>query len=291
MLYILKHYIFMRGAPASLKAYTLLTLAGIAVATAVLVTALSVAEGFESSYKRSILDFNAHVILLKDGDEISDYGQKMDDLGKFEGIVASTPFIYRESMAVNKGAVKGIVIKGVDFKRLPSVSNIIIKGFGDSQQDKEKAGAVFLGKALAEKLNIKEAGEINILIGENKFQRISVAGIFESGLYDYDANFALTSIKNAQNIFGAGDFATGIEMKLNDPANADKMADILRGEFQYPYQIATWSELNSPIFEAVHLEKIMFAVIIGSLVMVGIFNIVGALLLKILYKVKDIIIL
>ncbi|MBI2342193.1 MAG: ABC transporter permease, partial [Deltaproteobacteria bacterium] len=120
---------------------------------------------------------------------------------------------------------------------------------------------------------------------------ISVAGIFESGLYDYDANFALTSIKNAQNIFGAGDFATGIEMKLNDPADADKMADVLRGEFQYPYQIATWSELNRPIFEAVHLEKIMFAVIIGSLVMVGIFNIVGALLLKILYKVKDIIVL
>jgi lipoprotein-releasing system permease protein len=291
MFYILKHYILMRGAPSSLKAYTLLTLAGIAISTAVLVAALSVAEGFELSYKRSILDFNAHVVLLKDGDEIDDYNQKMDNLGKFEGIAATTPFIYRESMAVSKGIVKGFVIKGVDFKRLPSVSNIAIKNFGVDALDKEETDAVFLGKALAEKLDIKSAGDINILIGENRFQKVPVAGIFESGLYDYDANFALTSIKNAQNIFGAGDFVTGIEMKLGDPGDADKMADVLRDEFQFPYQIATWSELNRPIFEAVHLEKIMFAIIIGSLVLVGIFNIVGALLLKILYKVKDIIVL
>ena len=209
----------------------------------------------------------------------------MEMLSLFDGSGPTTPFIYRESMLVSNGVVKGVVIKGVDFKRLSSVSNISIKRFGGV------AGSVFLGTALAAKLGITGPSSINILTGSDKFQKLNISGTFESGLYDYDSQFVLMPIPNVQQLFDMKDGVTGIEITATDPDMAPVVADMFGAEFPYPYQVTHWAELNRPIFEAIHLEKIMFAVIIGTLVLVAMFNIIGMLVLRVLYKVKDIAIL
>lgn len=275
----------MRGATRGLKISALITTLGIALSTAVLVISLSVAGGFQAAYKKSILDFNAHIVLMKDGGELSNYEELLEELKLYDGIVSAMPFIYRESMLTAKGVVKGVVIKGVDFRTIKKVSNIAIKKFNPD------AEGAYLGKDLADKLGINESGDINLLIGQNKFQKVPVVGIFESGLYDYDSQFVLMKLDDLRSLFGMEDFVTGIEMKTADPETAPLLAKLLEEEYPFPYQITHWAELNRPIFEAVHLEKIMFGIIVGVLVLVGMFNIIGTLVLRIIYKAKDISIL
>lgn len=288
--FLLKRYLSFSGAPRWLKVSALITCAGISLAVAVLVVTLSIAGGFESAYKRSILDFNAHIVFLKDG-EMDDYEGVIKYLDGIEGIAVASPFIYRESMAVAKGVVKGVVIKGVDFARLPSISNMAIKYFGVDVPMRSSANAVLLGNALASKLNITAPTAINIMIAAGRFQKVEITGTFESGLYDYDSQFILMPLEKVQKMFGAPNKVTGIEMKAEDLNDAPLLASMIGEVFDYPYQVTHWEELNRPIFEAIHLEKIMFAVIIGVLVLVGMFNIIGTIVLRILYKAKDIAIL
>lgn len=278
----------MKDTPRSLKVSALITTLGIAFATATLVIALSVAAGFESSYKRSILDFNAHIIMLKDGGEIRDYQNVAFELEQFEGVKSALPFVYRESMAVSKGIVKGVVIKGLDIERLSKTSNLKLEEIGSNAPPRERPNAIMLGRALAEKLHIKDPSAINLLTGKNRFEKVEVGGTFESGLYDYDSQFAFMPMFEVQKLFDMADEATGVEIKLGDPGDAKVMADLLEEEFPYPYSFTTWESMNKPIFEAVRLEKIMFAIIVGTLVLVGMFNIIGTLVLRIIYKVKDI---
>lgn len=287
---ILIKYIFMRRSPRALKISAVITFFGIALSTAVLIISLSVARGFEESYKKSILDFNAHIILLKDGSEIENYEELTNKLKMFDGVIGVSPFIYRESMAVSKGTVKGVVIKGVDFKRLSSVSNMAIKDF-NQRTNTPTHQHTYLGKALAEKLGITSQTTINLLISPDKFQKVEVAGTFESGLYDYDSQFVLMGIDELQKLFSLPDEASGIEVKLVRPEDALIAKEMMEPDLPYPYQISTWQELNRPIFEAVQIEKIMFLIIMGALLMIGIFNIAGALILRIIYKAKDVAIL
>ncbi len=293
MFHILTRYIFLKGVPQALKVSAAITVIGIAVAVAVLIISLSVAGGFEREYKRSILDFNAHIILLNEGGDFGGYEDLMKNLSTFEGIVATTPFVFRETMVVSKGVVKGIVIKGVDFSTLPLVSNISITKFptGDLTILPSYHLTVFLGKALAEKLGVNAPTEVNLMLGSREFKKVLVAGTFESGLYDYDSQFALMGLKDLQGLFKMSDRVSGIEMKAADPDDAPMLAEVIKGELSFPFTITHWGELNQPIFEAMHLEKIMFAIIIGVLVLVSIFNIIGALVLRIIYKRKDIAVL
>ncbi len=285
---LLNKYLFLKGAGRALKISAVITVVGISLSVAALVVSLSIAAGFEDAYKKSILDFNAHIMMTKDDGEISEYNELLNKLSMFDGVVGATPFVYRESMIIKKGVVKGAVIKGVDFDRLLSVSNIKIERFEDGESAFRHADAIFLGKALAERLGVTGPTDVNLLVGNNKFKKIRVTGIFESGLYDYDSQFGLMGLSDVQRLYGMKDQVSGIEVSLSDPDDAEEMTEMMRVEFDYPYQVTNWIELNGPIFEAVKLEKIVFGIIVGMMALVGIFNIIGTLVLRILYKLRDI---
>ena len=285
MLFLLRKYIFLEGVPKALKVSVFITVLGITLAVAVLVASLSVANGFEAAYKKSILDFNAHVVILREG-ELRSYKGIIENVSTFEGVTSAVPFLYRESMAIANGSIKGIVIKGVDLAMLPRSSQIALKDLDQSAGEK-----VYIGKALADNLSLQVPSDINIMVGENRFQKIRVTGTFESGLYDYDSQFILMPIAHAGRLFETGDAASGIEIKLANPDDAKDVALLLEEEYQYPYQVTHWQDMNRPIFEAVKLEKAMFAVIVGVLVLLGMFNIIGTLVLRIIHKLRDIAVL
>lgn len=277
----------MRNAPRGLKISAIITFLGIALSVAVLVISLSVATGFESEYKRSILDFNAHMVLLNEGGEIKDYEKLEEDVLKFEHVVGVSPFIYRESMVAGEGVVKGIVIKGVDFQKTSSVSRMLVKKFDTVPEDKNNH-RLYLGASLAAKMSVNEPKQINLMMPDGSFKKVLVIGTFETGLYDYDTQFALMDKNDLQRLFNIGDSVTGIEIKLDNPDLAAPITENFRSKFEFPYQVMSWMELNQPIFQAVKLEKIMFAIIVGLLVLIGIFNITGTLILRMIYKIKDI---
>jgi len=349
--------------PRSLVVMRLTAIAGIAIGTATLIVALCIVSGFGREYRKAILDFNAHIVVLKAGEiddtsEVLNYLSKLrpdekppaygwlapaadllkityhaavnfhnDVSYKFEdnpafldlweklnpdnfkkylpgfienlylsekrGVIGVTPFIYREGLAISKGIIKGVVVKGVDPGTIKDVNQMQIAA-SEPLMPSDKKLNVVLGKALSE--NMGSPQKINLLIPEmikgRQFVPASVIGTFESGLYDYDSQFALMNIEDARRIFETGKVkATGIEIKLDDPKKAETIADELNTGLPASYQAITWGELNRDIFEALSLEKLVFTIIMGILVIVAAFNIIGVLVLLICYRAHEVAIL
>jgi len=203
------------------------------------------------------------------------------------GIVAVNPFIYREGLVVFNGQIRGIIIKGVEPTGFKKVNNV------DAQVPEGEN--ISLGLQLANELGVKKGDSIRIMLPEHwedgragRFKELVVTDTFETGMYDFDSQFALLNLDAAQKIFNAPNKVSGIEIKLDDWEKSRAVSNRMEREFIYPFYVTNWQELNRSLFEAVKLEKIMFIIIMGALVIVAAFNIIGTVMLRILYKTSDI---
>lgn len=279
-----------------LSVASMVAVVGFAFGVAALLVALSILSGFQEEYKRAVLAFNSHLILMK-ADEIEDPEAVAGQLSRYfpkGSLKGWTPFLYREGMAVSGSRVKGLVLKGVDFTKYSNLSRMRI------DYDPEKARAmnpdrlptILLGAKLQEEL-VPSGGILKILfprgVGDGReslkdVRRFFVAGTFESGLYEYDSSFAFISLQEAVSFFKTGGSVSGVEIWLDDPDNAEHWAEAMKKDFSFPYVVMTWRELNENLFRALEVEKFIFFVILGVLIAVATLNILGALLMLLLEK-------
>jgi lipoprotein-releasing system permease protein len=277
----------------------LVAILGMAFGVASLLIALSVISGFQKEYKRAVLGFNSHLILLS-ADEIDHPEEEMERIfatvpDRRSEVVGWTPFIYREGMVVSGSKVKGIVLKGVDFERYSNLSRMRISFEKDSNEDAlnpEKLPTVILGRDLARELDPKVRA-IRVLFpqglkpeaaGAKNVRQFFVGGTFESGMYEYDSSFVFISLPEAERFFRTGGKVSGIEIWLKNPDDAEAWAERLKERFEYPYVVMTWRELNENIFRALELEKVVFFVLMIVLIAVACLNVLGTLLMLLLEK-------
>ncbi|OGQ46649.1 MAG: hypothetical protein A3I05_04665 [Deltaproteobacteria bacterium RIFCSPLOWO2_02_FULL_44_10] len=283
--------------PPSLKVMRVITIVGIALAVTTLLISMTIARGFEHAYMRSLLDFNAHVIVLPSfhSTEVQkDIVQKLSHLKEKGEILSFTHFLYREALAVSHGTIKGVVVKGVDPDQFTSLKTLNVHFWQDDH--KKNKPVVVIGKALTKMLEVtpQDPG-LRLLLPTketNRFEEIEAIGTFSSGMYDYDSQFLFMSIPEMKSLFEIqNDEMTGIEISLADPNQAFSLAEKLRVEFQDIDEILTWKDLNRDLFAALTLEKWMFGMIMGVIVIVAALNIMTVLILLILFRKKEVAIL
>lgn len=287
-----------------------LAIFGVALGVATLMLTQSVMSGFEKVFRESILGFNAHLVLLKQGD-MEDIPAEEKGIQEKLGadFLGGTPFLYREVLLVSQGRVKGAVLKGIDPLTFSRVYAVKVRPFSRPQvpakiEDLLKTGgelpALVLGADLAKELGVEKPGAtLKIFLpkrgaekaGAENFRSFEVSGTFSTGLYEYDHGFAFVDLTTLQGLLDAEGRATGIEMVLKDPAAADAVADKLEDGMSPAYQAVSWQRLNGPLFSALRKERLMFLVIMTMVVAVASFNIVGVLLLMIFDKAREISIL
>lgn len=278
----------------------IIAVVGIAIAVAALVVATSIGIGFEKQYTGALLDFNAHLIVMGTGEirNPSEVDGKIEAL-KRKDVVGVTPFIYREALSIGGGKIRGVVVKGIDPNTLRDVNKMEIsikdgRTLEDSLKaaDKKKVN-IIVGLALFDSFG--KSNTIKLMIpgeGEDRFIEGDVVGTFESGIYDYDAQFLLVSLSEARRIYKIkGDAVSGLELKLKDPFMADSMADMIEGILGASYEVTTWGELNRDLLAAVHLEKLVSAIIMGMMVLVAMLNIVAVIVLTAIHRFHEISIL
>lgn len=276
--------------PPSLRAMRVLTLMGIAISVATLLVSLSITRGFERSYKKSILDFNAHIALLSSGrreDDAVVWKRVQELVHKQTEIVGVTRFLYREGLVIAKGKILGVVIKGIDPEHFFPISRMKIT---PSDGTSLSGRSVLLGSSVAKEFEGVGVGEtVSLMVpGDHRdpYTPLTILGTFESGLYDYDAQFALMDLHSAQALFEATDDITGIEVTLADPERAEEVIHELEEWLPESYQPMSWMELNRDLFVAIRLEKITFAIIMGMLVIVAAMNVMSVLVLEGLARKK-----
>ncbi len=290
-----RRFLFSKRRGRFLSAAAWIAVLGLGFGVGALWVAFSVLSGFQAEYRRAILGINAHVILQK-ADEIGDASEaerRIAAAGATEEVAGIVPFIYREGLAVSGPQVKGLVLKGVDFERYARLSRVDIRRApAEATENPEKLPEIVLGKTLAQELGLAR-GVLRVLfpqglkpeaMGVKNVKKFFVAGTFESGLYEYDATFALLDLETAKAFFQTEGKISGLELWLKDPDRADAWGERLRERFDYPYAVMTWRELNENIFRALQMERLIFGVILGVLVAVSALNVVGTLAMLFLEK-------
>jgi lipoprotein-releasing system permease protein len=159
---------------------------------------------------------------------------------------------------------------------------------------------IVLGKDMAESLGAtvgsvvlvtSPQGELTPFGMVPKYNRFRVAGIFNSGFFDYDSSWAFVRLADAQQLFGLGDLVSVLEFKVDDIYKADKISSDLEDAAGKGFMATNWMEQNKALFHALRLERLVTFITIGLIVFVAALNILISLIMMVMEKTKDIAVL
>ena len=285
---------------------TFISVAGVTLGVMALIVVLAVMSGFEKTLKEKILGTQAHLVLLKAGQEGMDhYEEVAKRVEGVKGVVSASPFIFNQVMLSSESNVSGVVLKGIDPDRVGKVTELAHNLKVGSLQNLKKDGegglpGIILGVELAKHLSVSVNDPIQVIspLGTMtpmgmmpKMRRYRVVGIFNSGMYEYDNTMAYVSLESAQKFFGMGFSVTGIEIKTDDIYKVKMIGKEIRQKMGFPFWTKDWMEMNRNLFSALRLEKIAMFIILVLIVLVAGFNIVSMLIMVVMEKNKDIAIL
>lgn len=282
-----------------------ISILGITVGVTALIVVLSVMTGFEQDLKDKILGINAHIVVMESMGQMEDYEEVTTAVKGVEGVLGATPFIYSQAMLSSAGGVVGVVVRGLDLK---TVGDVIVlpermrEGTLDGLKPTFGDGTpgIAIGSELAKNIGAALGDEINVIspmaraAGMGAVPRMAsfrVAGIFGTGMYEYDSSLAFISIENAQKFFKLGDTVTGVEVKLRDIYSAEEVGRTIEGVLGGSYWTRTWTDMNRNLFSALKLERVVMFIILMLIIIVAALNIISTLIMVVMEKGKDIAIL
>jgi len=301
---VAKRYLRSPNRPAVLRLVTVLAVVGVTAGVATLVIALAMNSGFRSTMQDRLLGVTAHVTVSRAGSSaLSDYSQLAERLDHVPGVKAVAPAIYITVLLSSAGRARGVVVKGInpalEQKRNEALQRIVAGNAGFAPTS-DGFNSVVVGKLLADDLQLKPddyvtltspAGHMTPFGMMPRSQRFRISGIFDSGFYDYDANWGFVSLPAAQNLAGVGDVVSVLEFRISDVDHADQMAVRLKQEAGPGYSATTWMDENRALFRALRLEKLVTALFIGLITFVAGLNILVVLAMTVSDRARDIAVL
>ncbi|MDP2646465.1 MAG: lipoprotein-releasing ABC transporter permease subunit [Desulfobacterales bacterium] len=285
---------------------TLLSIAGVTLGVMALIVVIAVMAGFESDLKSRILGVESHIVVMRYGDPFADYRRVLDYLKKSDDIQAATPFIYTQVMIRSSSGISGAVLRGIDPESAPKViknmdGDSLRKTATEPQTDAvSTVPGIILGKELSKNLGVVKGdavylvsftGTITPMGHLPSMRRFQVAGLFESGMYEYDGSLAYIHLQDAQKILRMSDSVTGIEVRIKNIYHAKKIAEQIIRDLGFPYWTKDWMQMNRNLFSALKLEKTVMFVILALIILVAAFNIASTLIMMVMEKTRDIAIL
>lgn len=302
--FVAKRYLRSPYRPAVLRLVTAFSVLGVTAGVATLVIALSMNTGFRETLQDRLLGVTAHVSLMEPGSGgIHDYEALATKLASTPGVRSVTPAVYQTMLLSFAGDARGVQTKGIDAKR-ERASDValqrIVAGRLDFSQDANGIDAILIGKELATEWNIAPGDFVTLISPQGRLtpfgmmprtRRFRVMGAFDSGFYDYDANWCFLTLSAAQALSGVGDLANVLEIRLDNPERADALARRLETKAGRGFAATTWMEQNRPLFRALRLQKLVTAIFIGLITFVAGLNILVVLSMTVTDKVRDIAVL
>lgn len=264
--------------PPSVRLMRRMVVVGLALSVMSLFVTLGVVSGFAGTFQEKILAFQPHITVTPLG--VASFGAK--DLKKFweeaglppEQLKKLEPVLYREALLVNQGTIRGALLKGVESEK-----------------------NLRLGVALATKMNLSaDQKQLRILIpqrgeGGSKLVSLPLGETFETGMYELDEQFVEMNLGQLQKMFGVPASQTSLEIQLEDPFLAEQFAALLENHLPPTFEVQNWMELYRPLLSAFQLEHWFFRIVIGFMTLVAGLNLVGAILISIFHRKREITIL
>lgn len=289
----------------------MLAIIGISIGVAVLHIVLAVMNGFEAEMRRTFVENMPMVTVHSTAPEgFTELGKLMDDIAEDEDVLGVSPFIRKEAIITGGGRFgdprnKGAVIWGIEPDLIDTVQPLskylipapeILAGL--------KGGVVprvILGSSLANNL-YAAVGDTVVLTttkGEFKADRIEaesrkfvVIGFFETGMYEFDSQFAYIHIEMAREFFDYGHGgASLVGVKVKDLMKADLAADRIEETLPAYHYTSNWKRLNKELFDWIQTEKVVMFILLALIILIAGFNIVGILTMMVGERKREIAIL
>jgi len=281
---------------------TWVSLLGVAVGVAALITVLSVMNGFESELRTRLLSLSAHATLsAAGGAPIPDWRARIAQLQGAPGLQGAAPFLDTDAMLKGQPSMSGAILRGID-PQLESTVSSFDESMREGRLSELTPGSnrIILGRMLAYQLQVGLGDSVTVMIsGGNaagtetfvpRLQDFQVSGVFEVGLQEHDGVLALINLQDAE-AFRKLDGPTGLRLKFDDVLEAPRLARLAAARLHPPLQVRDWTQENQAYFRAIRIEKTMMGLILLLIVAVAVFNIVATLVMVVNDKRTDIAIL
>lgn len=281
-----------------------ISILGIMIGVMALIIVLAVMNGFREDLMKKILGVNSHLLILSYEGGIKDTEAVMDKTLQVDGVVSATPFIYSQVMIKNAGNISGAILRGVDpatAGKVITVNSMIKEGSLDLlKRSMTDPPGIILGNELSKQIGALPGDYITLVSPIGKLTPLGrvaneseflVRAIFESGMFEYDSSLVYISLTDAKDFLSFGDEVTGIEVRVRDIHESDKIGKIIQDELGYPYWTKDWKMMNRSLFSALKLEKVTMFIILTMIVLVGALNIISSLVMLVMEKTRDIAIL
>ena len=278
-----------------------ISMGGIGLGVWVLITTISIMNGFGEELRGRILDVTSHVTISEPSGWLRNWQQLEPVVEARDDVQAYAPYIYAQGLLSTRGAVSGAMIRGVD----PALENGVSE-IAESMNEGDLADLVdgdyniVLGESLAFKLRAQVGDKITLISPQGtsspaglmpRLKRFTLVGTFQVGMNEYDATMGLIHIDDAARLFQTEGSVSGLRLKLDDVYQARQISAELRDELGYSFFVDNWTRQHENFFRALEIERRVMFIILFLIVAVAAFNIVSTLVMVVTDKKSDIAIL
>ena len=300
-------YLRARRKQTVISVVTLISILGVTAGVAAMVVALSISSGFRKNLQDKLLKGTAHLnvkpVLSSEG--IGNPAELTSKIRKVPGIRSATAALYGPVLMSTGSRQEGVMLKGIAVDDPLVLAQFFQVRQGDlgrlaGNQEGPVEDRVAVGVDLAERLGLLIGDTVGVFSDETTLtplgefplrRRFKVVAIFQSGLYDFDAQWAFTALSSAQRALGTGQRVSVIECRVEDIYQVERMALQIKQVLGEGFETIDWKELNRPVFEALRLEKLVMVITIGLIVFVAALNIITTLTMMVMEKTRDIAVL
>ena len=278
--------------------HSLASVTGIALGVAALIIVLSVMNGFQKEVRDRMLSVVSHIEVFAANGTVDKWEPLVAEAKLNRHVVAGAPYVLAQAMLANGDAVRGAVIRGIVPELEATVASLQMRG-GALTDLKPGEFNVILGLELARALGVRVGDKITLIAPQGnvtpagiipRLKQFNVAGVFESGHFEYDSALALISMQDAQKLFRV-EGVTGVRLKTDNLYEAHNIAADLSRSLSGDLLIRDWGRINRSWFAAVQVEKRMMFLILFVIILVAAFNLVSMLVMMVTDKRADIAIL
>jgi lipoprotein-releasing system permease protein len=283
------------------RATSIAAILGICMGVGALIVAFALSNGFRDEMRDKILQGTAHLSVLRtDGRAIENYSELANRVKQVDGVVSASATTYDGALAHGTKGSGYAVIRGIerDAAQLAERGWIRDGSFGPLFERPTTAELpvpnAVLGADLAARLGVSVGDIVHVIPAaglSNVTRRLRVAGIFRSGLFEYDSTWIYVPLETAGAFAGNNHAASVLSVQVNDADNVHAVSADVSKALGNSYTIVDWQQANQPLFAALALERRMGLFIIGLIIAISTLNITTMLILVVVERRRDIAIL
>ena len=280
---------------------SLISAIGITIGVAALIVVLSVMNGFQKELRERILGVASHVQIAAFDGGLANWSALAQRASRLPDVVAAAPFINQQGLIAHRQNVQGALIRGI----LPAEEDKVADfgrrmKIGALSDLKPGEFGIVLGSELASAVGASVGDKVVLIAPQGqvtpagilpRIKQFTLVGVFEVGMYEYDAGLALIHLEDAQKLYRMPDLVSGVRLKLTDLFLAPQVARELMRTLQADVLVSDWTRSHANFFRAVQIEKRVMFIILMLIVAVAAFNLVSTLVMAVTEKRADIAIL